>query len=204
MALPPGVYPFAINKHIILYYPVPRSRMNGVIPLLHLCAFMVWTGTALPFTFYSAWRFTPIPILNLYLQVFCNTLSIIRLVKCGNLSAVPWREEKCDISVQGEIQSRRYSVTRSKTERTLQTLRPPHSRIQLQGVFYESSSLSNFPHSTLNICVLLLHVNWLQLKFTYTHGYNGVFLTALHFTELLAFFSSWRYIPHWGLYFTAL
>jgi hypothetical protein len=114
------------------------------------------------------------------------------------LSPVPCREEKCDISVQGEIRSRRSSVTRSKTERALQTLRPPHSRVQLQGVFYESFSLSNFPHSTLNISVLLLHVNWLQLKFTYTRGYNGVFLTALHFTELLNFAILFKGLPITG------
>ena len=94
-----------------------------------------------------------------------------------------------------EIQSRKSGVTRSKTERALQTLGPPHCAVQLQGVFCESSSLSNFPHSTLNISVLLLHVNWLQLKFTYTRGYNGVFLTYLHFTELLTF----AIFIHWVL-----
>jgi hypothetical protein len=33
--------------------------------------------------------------------------------------------------------------------------------------------------------VLLLHVNWLQLRFTYTRGYNDAFLTSLQFTEIL-------------------
>jgi len=28
-------------------HPVPRLRMSGVIPLLPLCAFMVWTGTTI-------------------------------------------------------------------------------------------------------------------------------------------------------------
>jgi hypothetical protein len=36
---------------IILFDLVQRLRMSGTVPLLHLCTFMVCTGTALPLPF---------------------------------------------------------------------------------------------------------------------------------------------------------
>jgi hypothetical protein len=86
--------------------------------------------------------------------------------------------------VQSDMQSRRSSVTRSKTEPAFQTLRPPHSRVQLQCVLRRVPRYPIFriPHYKF---VLLLHVNWLHLKFTSARGYNGLFLTSLHFTEIV-------------------
>jgi hypothetical protein len=34
---------FTVHLHV-----VPRLRMSGAVPLLPLCAFMVWTGQTLP------------------------------------------------------------------------------------------------------------------------------------------------------------
>jgi hypothetical protein len=33
-------------------HPLQRLRMSGAIPLLHLCAFVAWTGKTLPFFLY--------------------------------------------------------------------------------------------------------------------------------------------------------
>jgi hypothetical protein len=46
---------------------VPRRRMSGVVPLLLLYVFVMWTGTALSFTFYSSlfhalWRIISSPL----------------------------------------------------------------------------------------------------------------------------------------------
>jgi hypothetical protein len=157
------------------------------------CIFVLLWCVEGSFTFYSVWRFTPIPILNLYQQMFCNIFSkYVENKSCTLKRGKVWHQCPGRDSV-AQIQwfaIQNWACFRNVTATALSST--------IKGSVLRKFLLSNFPHSTLNISVLLLHVNWLQLKFTYTRGYNGVFLTAFHFTELLTFAILFKVHPRTG------
>jgi len=45
---------------LTIFHPLPRSRMIGPLPLLSLCAFMMWRETTSPFLFLLLWLFSTV------------------------------------------------------------------------------------------------------------------------------------------------